>query len=631
MDSCTPSKQKRLAAGGPAGTPKISLEAMRFLLFTLAALCGALTTPTSAQVRVACIGDSITYGARIDDREHHTYPARLQHRLGGDFEVRNFGLSGRTLRSAADMPYVAEPLFQDVIAWRPDVAIVLLGTNDTFLSNERPNWIEGHDFTTDLRAITQPLHQNNSKLRVIIASSPPIAVDMPGLARSTVAEMNQSIPRLEVVRRQMREIARTTGHYEFVDLSRLLEPHEYIDGYHPTPFGADRIAVRIADAVRSAVEVEVSMVERLSNLRIGFEPSTRFGLQTAELLLPPRGAQLEAISVAFLQPELPLEGRPWVVHDGPIGPDSLWYRDLVDRGFHVAVFDSENRTDDPFSEVLNTLGGTGLGKWIDGRTIAGCGGDRIEREAALRSALRAAGVENDESCPTTRPRASVEYREMTGWGEGRTWHDAAQDLRTAAGEIGAVDVLFLGDTIAQDLTGHTDRVSASGGQRPIDLFAGSRKVASFGLAGDRTEHVLFRVIEGDLDALEPRVIVLQVGAQNLVVSGHSPDETVEGIVAVIGALRERFPSAHIVECGPLPAGNAPDSRARRAIVHTHALLSERDLGARVEFLDLRPSFLRRSGALREDLLSRDGLSITRQGQFAWLDALQPTIDGALGF
>ena len=611
----------------------ISLEAMRFRsrLFTLAALCGSLSTLASAQVRVACIGDSITYGARIDDREHHTYPARLQHRLGADFEVRNFGLSGRTLRRDADMPYVDEPLFQEVIAWRPDVAIVLLGTNDTFLSAERPNWVDGHDFTGDLRAITQPLHRNNQALRVIIASSPPIAVDMPGLSRSTVAEMNQSIPRLEIVRTQMREIARATGHYEFVDLSRSLEAHEYSDGYHPTPFGADRIAVRIADAVRAAVEAEVSMVDRLSNLRIGFEPSTRFGLQTAELLLPPRGSQPEAISVAFFQPERPLEGRPWVVHDGPIGAESLWYRDLVDRGFHVAVFDSENRTDDPFQEVLNTLSGTGLGNWIDGRTIAGCSGDRTEREAALRSALRAAGIENDESRPTTTPRASVEYRESTGWGEGRTWHDAAQDLRTAAGEIGPVDVLFLGDTIAQDLTGHADRVSTAGGQRPIDLFAGPRKVASFGLAGERTEHVLFRVLDGDLDPLQPRAIVLQVGAQNLVTSGHSPEETVDGIVAVIGALRERFPHAHIVECGPFPAGGTPDSRPRRAIVHAHGLLSKRDLDPSVTLVDLRASFIGSDGLLREDLLRQSGLSITREGQFVWLDGIRSVIDDVLGF
>lgn len=600
-------------------------------MVTFAALCGSLPSLATAQVRVACIGDSITFGARIDDREHHTYPARLQHRLGEDFDVRNFGLSGRALRRGADLPYVEEPLFQDVIAWRPDVAIVLLGTNDTFLSTARPNWVEDHDFTGDLRAITHPLHLNNPDLRVIIASSPPIAVDMPGLTRSTIAEMNESIPRLEIVRAQMREIARATGHYEFVDLSRSLEAHEYSDGYHPTPFGADRIAVRIADAVRASVEVDVSMVERLSNLRIGFERSTRFGLQTAELLLPPRGSQLEAIPVAFFQPELPLAGRPWVVHDGPIGADSLWYRDLVDRGFHVAVFDSENRSDDPFPEVLNTLEGTGLGTWIDGRSIAGCSGDRTEREAAVRSALRAAGVHNEESCPTTTPRASVEYRELTGWGEGRTWHDAVNDLRALAREIGPVDVLFLGDTITQDLTGHDERASVPGGQRPIDLFAGPRKVASFGLAGDGTEHLLYRVLAGDLDPLQPRVVVLQVGAHNLAVSGHSPLETVHGIAALVDALRERFPALCIVQCGPFPVGDEPTSRARRAIDRAHDLLAEGDLGAGVRLLDLRSSFVRRNGRLRHDLLVRNGLSITLEGQFTWLDALRRAVDELVGY
>ena len=97
-------------------------------LLAVAALATVLTT-LGAQQRVACLGDSITFGARIVDREHASYPARLQARAPAR-EVRNFGVGGATLLRRADRPYMETEPWREALAWRPDVAVVVLGLDD---------------------------------------------------------------------------------------------------------------------------------------------------------------------------------------------------------------------------------------------------------------------------------------------------------------------------------------------------------------------------------------------------------------------------------------------------------------------------------------------------------------------
>jgi lysophospholipase L1-like esterase len=82
-------------------------------------------------IKVACIGNSITYGSGIQDREKYAYPSQLQQMLGRGWEVKNFGISGRTLLKKGDYPYRNEQAFSDAKNFNPDVVIIKLGTNDT--------------------------------------------------------------------------------------------------------------------------------------------------------------------------------------------------------------------------------------------------------------------------------------------------------------------------------------------------------------------------------------------------------------------------------------------------------------------------------------------------------------------
>ena len=77
-------------------------------------------------LRIACVGDSITYGAKIQDKFLHSYPAQLQQLLGGKYLVKNFGASGYTLQKNANFPYWEHPNFQESSDFQPDIVLICL-------------------------------------------------------------------------------------------------------------------------------------------------------------------------------------------------------------------------------------------------------------------------------------------------------------------------------------------------------------------------------------------------------------------------------------------------------------------------------------------------------------------------
>ncbi|MGC6489243.1 MAG: GDSL-type esterase/lipase family protein, partial [Planctomycetota bacterium] len=144
-------------------------------------LLGLACAPTAtSQARVACLGDSITYGARIGDRAHASYPAQLAALRPAD-DVRNFGVGGATLLARADRPLGATAAFAEALAWRPDVAVVMLGTNDTCQSASRPNWDQRDGLERDARAMVERLRRANPAVRVVLATPPAMFPDRDGL------------------------------------------------------------------------------------------------------------------------------------------------------------------------------------------------------------------------------------------------------------------------------------------------------------------------------------------------------------------------------------------------------------------------------------------------------------------
>ena len=112
-----------------------------------------LKAPKQDAIRVACIGNSITDGHGIDLAPRNGYPAQLQRILGNGYNVKNFGVSARTMLNKGDYPYMNELAWRDALAFKPDIVIIKLGTNDS----KPENWQYNADFRKDLEQMITTL------------------------------------------------------------------------------------------------------------------------------------------------------------------------------------------------------------------------------------------------------------------------------------------------------------------------------------------------------------------------------------------------------------------------------------------------------------------------------------------
>lgn len=173
--------------------------------------------------RIACVGDSITWGFTIVNRRKYSYPALLQQRLGAEYEVRNFGYNDASARFDADTPYVKKSVYQESLAWNPDVVLLMLGSNDT----KKRNW-DPEIFRRDYKRIVESYLKLPSQPRVILIAPiqifQPMHIPLLGLYTETMENG---------VRPAIREIAAEMG-LELVDLVNLFTDSKYMmDGVHP--------------------------------------------------------------------------------------------------------------------------------------------------------------------------------------------------------------------------------------------------------------------------------------------------------------------------------------------------------------------------------------------------------------
>ena len=188
--------------------------------------------------KVACVGDSITWGFTIVNRSKYSYPAVLQQLLGDGFEVRNFGYNDASARFDADTPYVSKKAYRDSLSWEPDIVLLMLGTNDT-----KPwNWNPGI-FREDYLRLVESYLALPSHPRVILVAPIRIFKLIP------VTILNPDV--LETgVRPTIRDIAAQL-HLQLVDLYDLFDSARFCrDGVHPQRDGARLLAEALHKAVQ---------------------------------------------------------------------------------------------------------------------------------------------------------------------------------------------------------------------------------------------------------------------------------------------------------------------------------------------------------------------------------------------
>lgn len=214
-------------------TVSILLMAL-FCLTTLQLPAAAKRKKGAAQpVRVACVGNSITYGTGIADREHFSYPVQLQQMLGNGYVVGNFGKPGATLLYKGHRPYVEQPEFKEALRFKGDIAVIHLGINDT----DPRNWPNYRDeFVKDYLSIMDSLRAANPKVRFILARMTPIADRHPRFQSGTKQWHDEIQTAIETV-------ARVSG-AELIDFHEPLYPYPNLlpDAIHPNPEGAGILA-----------------------------------------------------------------------------------------------------------------------------------------------------------------------------------------------------------------------------------------------------------------------------------------------------------------------------------------------------------------------------------------------------
>lgn len=198
----------------------------------------ARQTPKPDAIKVACIGNSITDGFGIDMRTAYGYPAQLQQLLGKDYWVKNFGVSSRTMLNKGDYPYMNEMAWKDALAFKPDIVIIKLGTNDS----KPENWQYGAEFKQDLQQMITTLRKNNNP-KIFLCT--PIPAFKPTWNISDSVIVNNIIPiQQEVAKKNKLQVIDL--HTLFAnDGDKMVE-----DGIHPDNKGARKMAEIIADAIK---------------------------------------------------------------------------------------------------------------------------------------------------------------------------------------------------------------------------------------------------------------------------------------------------------------------------------------------------------------------------------------------
>ena len=144
---------------------------MKKVLLTALLLISAWVGAQKKTIKVACVGNSITYGYLLENRTQDAYPAVLQRDLGKNYEVGNFGKSGATLLNKGHRPYTEQDEYKKAIAFAADIVVIHLGINDT----DPRNWPNYRDaFVSDYLQLIDSFKKANPMARILVAQMSPI-------------------------------------------------------------------------------------------------------------------------------------------------------------------------------------------------------------------------------------------------------------------------------------------------------------------------------------------------------------------------------------------------------------------------------------------------------------------------
>ncbi len=180
-------------------------------------------------------------------------------------------------------------------------------------------------------------------------------------------------------------------------------------------------------------------------------------------------------------------------------------------------------------------------------------------------------------------------------------------------------VMFLGDSITMYWQ---KTLKIENGQKVWDKYYRDLPAGNYGISGDKTENVLWRLTEGgDLTGVKTPMIVLLVGINNLY-QGDSPENTAEGIKTIVNLLRRRLPLSKIMLLGIFPSRQSPTDPIREKIKIVNLIIKKLADDGNVNFLDIGRVFLEDDGSISREIL-RDYIHLSAKGYACWAEAMNP--------
>lgn len=221
--------------------------------------------------------------------------------------------------------------------------------------------------------------------------------------------------------------------------------------------------------------------------------------------------------------------------------------------------------------------------------------------------LRASATETIYTAPTLPPNASL----ATFPSPRDDWYAMVQHKFDRFSGKPAL-IVFDGDSI-------TSRWEA----QPIWKERYAEIAADFGIEGDRVENLLWRLSKGQVDGINPKVVVLMIGTNN---SGRdSAEQIADGIKAVVAEYERLCPSAHIILMGIFPRGESANDGGRRKVTDVNQLIAPLGNSERISFVDISAKMVESDGNISREMMP-DFVHPTAQGYQIWADAIQPILD-----
>jgi len=184
---------------------------------------------------------------------------------------------------------------------------------------------------------------------------------------------------------------------------------------------------------------------------------------------------------------------------------------------------------------------------------------------------------------------------------------------------GNVDLLMIGDSITHGWEG--------GGKEVWAKYYDKRNAVNLGIGGDRTQHVLWRLDNGNIEGISPKLAVLMIGTNNS--HDNTPEEIADGVKAIVEKLRARLPEMKILILAIFPRGADSQDPQRQVNEKANAIIAKLADGKMIEYLDIGQAFLKEDGTLPKEIMP-DLLHPNAKGYAIWAEAMEPTVARMLG-